>query len=446
MTTPAGILHPLNFTILSFSEEEHDYHFHVEAQDPNVCPICGSMNELVKFGKKDVSYRDVPIHGKRVTLWLQRRRYRCNACMGTFRPTLADLDEKRQMTKRLVSYVEKAVLVRANTDLARECGIGEQTVRAIFADFSERHKDKLDFVTPRVLGIDELYLQKVFRCVLTNIEESTVIELLPSRHLELVTKTFAELSKKEDVEVLSIDMYRNYLDAGRASLPWAKPVVDKFHVIKMANEALEQVRKGIKKGLPEKDRRILKNDRKLMLMRRRDLTPAQELIVLEWFDRIPQLGAAYEAKEAFYKLYEARDIKDAIEAYDEWRGKIPESQAAIWNGIAGTVERWRGPIFNYFLMDKKVTNAFTEAANRKMKDLNRSARGMSFEVFRAKVLFAAKHKVVKTKVRKSSPFYSQGGMGMGRMTISSIDTYEETIHDYGTPISTVIELMNRDAV
>lgn len=446
MTTPAGILHPLNFTILSFTEEEHDYHFHVEAQDPKVCPSCGSLDELVKFGKKDVGYRDVPIHGKRVTLWLQRRRYRCNACLGTFRPLLADLDDKRQMTKRLVSYVEKAVLMRANTDLARECGIGEQTVRAIFADFSERQREHLNFVTPRVLGIDELYLQRVFRCVLTNIEESTVIDLLPSRQLELVTKTFAELPDKEDIEVLSIDMYRNYLEAGRASLPWAKPVVDKFHVIKMANEALENVRKSIKKGLPDKERRILKNDRKLMLMRRHDLTPAQELIVAEWFDRIPSLGAAYEAKEGFYKLYEARDVKDALEAYDEWRSKIPEGQAAIWKGIAGTVDRWRGPIFNYFLMDKRVTNAFTESANRKMKDLNRSARGMSFEVFRAKVLFAAKHKVVKTKVRKNSPFYGGGGMGMGRMTGFMMDEYEETIHDYGTPISTVIELMNRDAV
>lgn len=441
MTAPNSLIHPLKLNVLRLQEDEQDYHFHVDAPEPTACESCGTIGELVRFGKKDQGYRDLPIHGKRVTIWLQRRRYRCNACMGTFRPAIEDMDDRRMMTRRLVAYIETAVLTRSNSDIGRECGVDEKTVRQIFADFCDRKKADLKFVTPRVLGVDELYLQRQFRCVLANLEQQTVIELLPNRSLELVTKTFAELPDRKNVEVLSIDMYRNYLEAGRASIPDAKAVIDKFHVVKMGNESLEKVRRSIKTRLPDKDRRILKNDRKLMLMRERDLSPMNQMVVAEWFDRIPELGEAYQTKERFFKIYDARDRRDAIEAYDEWKRKIPAGQKAAWDSVAQTIERWRGPIFSYFDFDKRVTNAFTESSNRKMKDLNRSTRGMSFDAFRAKVLFAAKHKVVVTKTRKSSPFE-----GVGRMSPSDFLPDTVVTLDYGTPISTMLELLGIEPV
>jgi len=120
----------------------------------------------------------------------------------------------------------------------------------------------------------------------------SVIGWLRIRDLELVTRTFLGLANSGNVGGVRTDMYRNYLDAARQAFPNAMPVVDKFHVVKMGNEAMEQVRKTIKKGLPDKDRRLLKNDRKLMLMRERDLTTIQKHQVGEWFDKFPQLEAA----------------------------------------------------------------------------------------------------------------------------------------------------------
>lgn len=442
MTTPANLLYPLSLVVSDFQQDEDDYQFHVEAPEPETCEACGTVGQLVRFGKKDQAYRDVPIHGKRVTLWVQRRRYRCNSCMSTFRPTMADMDDTRSMTKRLVAYIEKAVLFRNNTEIARECGIEEKTVRLVFAAFCERQKGDLEFVTPRVLGVDELYMQKQFRCVLTNIEEKTVIQLLPNRSLELVTSTFLALPDRKNVEVVSTDMYKNYLAAARVAFPDAKPVVDKFHVVKMANETMEVVRKTIKSGLTDKERRILKHDRKLMLMRERDLTPLNKLVIGEWFDKIPALGAAYTSKERFFKLYDASDVKEATLAYDEWRKTIPAGQEELWGGLAGTVSRWRGPIFNYFSMEKRVTNAFTEAANRKMKDLNRDTRGMSFDAFRNKVLLGAKHKVSRKTVVRETPFSGKGGnVGPHNSWRPEHLLFDEVVRDYGTPISTMWDML-----
>jgi len=42
----------------------------VDVPDPIACEECGVQGEFVRFGKRDVPYRDLPIHGKRVTLWV----------------------------------------------------------------------------------------------------------------------------------------------------------------------------------------------------------------------------------------------------------------------------------------------------------------------------------------------------------------------------------------
>lgn len=113
--TPSTLLHPLKLDVVGFQEDEHDYHFRVELPEPKCCQSCGTLYNLVKFGKDDQAYRDVPIHDKRSTIWVVRRRYKCNSCSSTFRPDLKDMDDRRMMTKWLVRHIEKAAL------LGRQC-------------------------------------------------------------------------------------------------------------------------------------------------------------------------------------------------------------------------------------------------------------------------------------------------------------------------------------
>ena len=74
------------YQLVDSDEQNEDIHFRLEAPTPVACEGCGVQGEFVRFGKRDVPYRDLPIHGKRVTLWVVRRRYTCRACKTTFRP------------------------------------------------------------------------------------------------------------------------------------------------------------------------------------------------------------------------------------------------------------------------------------------------------------------------------------------------------------------------
>lgn len=132
LSLPDNILHLPEYHILDSKAEEHDFHFRLEASDPVACEECGAEGTFVRFGKRDVAYRDLPIHGKRVTLWVVRRRYTCRACEKTFRPAMPEMVDDHRMTRRLYSHVEKEAFNHPYAYVADTTGLDEKTVRAIF--------------------------------------------------------------------------------------------------------------------------------------------------------------------------------------------------------------------------------------------------------------------------------------------------------------------------
>lgn len=252
---PDNILHLPQYQVLGCKSTDDEMHFQVDVPDPIACVECGVQGEFVRFGKRDVPYRDLPIHGKRVTLWVVRRRYTCRACKTTFRPQLPEMVDGFRMTLRLHEYVEKESFNHPYTFVAAQTGLDEKTVRDIFNARAELLGRWHRFETPRILGIDELYLNKRYRCILTNIEERTLLDLLATRRQDVVTNYLMKLKDRQKVEIVSMDMWNPYRAAVKAVLPQARIVVDKFHVVRMANDALESAQ-GPQKGaetVPEPD-------------------------------------------------------------------------------------------------------------------------------------------------------------------------------------------------
>ena len=130
---PDNILHLPEYHVLATKMEEHDLHYQVEAPEPLACEECGVESEFVRFGKRDVAYRDLPIHGRRVTLWVVRRRYTCRACGRTFRPALPEMVDDHRMTRRLYNHVEKEAFNHPYAYVADTTGLDEKTVS--YGDF-----------------------------------------------------------------------------------------------------------------------------------------------------------------------------------------------------------------------------------------------------------------------------------------------------------------------
>ena len=388
---PANILNLPRLSVTQVDETEHDYRIRAKASfDPASCPECKHTG-LVGYGRNEQLIKDLPMHGKRVGIYVDTRRFRWKSCGKTFLEKHPDFHPERSMTSRLVAWIGAQSIKRTFASLAKDTGVVEGTIRNIFRDHVNELQATVQFETPKWMGIDEIHLIKP-RGVITNIENNTVVELLANRNHDTIAKYLAGMKGKDNIQYVAMDMWKPYKNAVNAVLPQATVVIDKFHIIKMANEALEKVRKSMRADLTLKQKRGLMHDRFVLLKREHDLTD-QELFNLDgWVKNYPLLGEAYRLKESFYGIYQAKTISDALADYEQWQKSIPPELYDHFHDLTRAFQNWMPEILNY--IKHPVTNAYTESLNSLIRVMDRMGRGYSSEALRAKILFTegAHHK------------------------------------------------------
>jgi transposase len=297
------------YDVLNVAEDEHDYHVYVEVAKPvRVCQHCGSIT-VGKWGSVELVVRDLPAHGKRVNLYIRAQRLRCEDCTKTPFEPLPALADGRRMTKRLVAWIGAQSLKRVFTSIAEETGVHERSIRRIFRDYIHELEAQTTFETPRWLGIDEIHSLKRPRCVISNVEQRTIIDMLPDRSKVAVSQRLFTLRDRKDVWLITMDMWTPYRDAARAVLPQAKIIVDKFHVIRMANDCVERVRKSLREGISPKERRGLMHDRFVLLRRERDLDEQNRFLLDSWSTLHPTLGPHVPAQGRLLRGLRCADAK-----------------------------------------------------------------------------------------------------------------------------------------
>lgn len=382
---PTNILNLSRLNVERVEDDEHDYHIYANSVvNPTTCPSCQSTR-LVGFGRNQQLIKDLPMHGKRVGIYFDTRRYRCNECSRTFLEQHPDFHADRAMTLRLVNWIGQQSLHRTFSSLAEETGVVEGTIRNIFRAHVNELEAQFRFEAPKWMGIDEIHLIRP-RCVISNIQNNTIVDMLVNRNKDMVIHYLSNLQGRNEVQYVAMDMWAPYRDAVQAVMPNAKIVIDKFHVVRMANEALERVRKGLREQLSPKQRRGLMHDRFVLLKRERDLNDKERLLLDGWTANYPDLGVAYRLKEDFYGIYEkASSPQEAMKAYEAWnRAVVPQVRDAYADLIRAW-SNWQPWIINHF--EHPVTNAYTESLNSLIRVMNRLGRGYSFEALRAKILF-----------------------------------------------------------
>jgi len=182
---------------------------------------------------------------------------------------------------------------------------------------------------------------------------------------------------------VAIDLSTTYAKAVRQALPHAIVVVDRFHVVKLANEMIDDVRRRTTQTL--RGRRGRKCDpewvsRRRMLRGVERLTDEQRLKMfdrLETFDRDGDLVAAWITKELLRKMLHCKDTGalryEMRTAFDEFYTfaaacKVPEIRT-----LATTVDMWQRPIIA--AIETGLSNARSEGLNRIVKHIGRIAFG-----------------------------------------------------------------------
>lgn len=401
------ILNLPNLNLISVEDTDESILITAEpTAQPKCCQKCGIVRQhnLSKYGKKRQCFMDIPVRGKRVAVYIDRQRYVCRDCGATFFEDLLDMDDSHFATKRLIEYIEQESLRRTFTTIADDVGVNEKTVRNIFNAFVSILNQNYRPVIPKWIGIDEIHVIHRPRCIITNIESRTVIDFLPDRNKQTVIDYFMKMRGKRNIEYVTMDMWKPYKDACNYMMPDAKVIVDKFHIVRMANQAIETVRKSIRKTLSDKHRKALMHDRFILLKRRHELSEKQVETLNSWVGVFQPLSDAYALKEMYYDIWDLKSAYDAYEQYKEWVSLITPETKDAFKELTTAMKNWKEEIFNYF--DMPLTNAYTESLNGLIRVTNRMGRGYSFDALRAKLLFT--EGLTKVKRPKFEKYQSEG--------------------------------------
>jgi len=348
------------------------------------CERCGA--ELRRNGARRLKVMDLPVHGRSVKIEIEAPRFVCPFCgrSGDVRP--ADLHPTRQMTARLVAYIEQAGLQRPYADIAREIGVGQATIAKI-CNAQIEPPDAYRPMAPAVLCIDEAHMRKgEDYAVLSDHDAALPIEMLPNVDKESLIEALRKLRNPERCHTVVIDMTSRYFDAIREALPHAFIVADPFHVLKQVLDCLRQVASTQHRYLPEPRPKLMKL-KSLLISRPAKLSKDDRKQLKKAFAGSSYLWQTYKWKERIIGLYSASSHGDAAMHLEWWIASLPRPMACAFKEALTAYKNWAPEILAYWLAPQRATNGPAEGMNSVIKRISREGGGdLSFKLLRARVL------------------------------------------------------------
>ena len=358
---------------------------------PESCIKCNST-QIYKHGPKTTVFRDIPVRAKVTLIHAQLTRYRCRECRSIFVQPVTGMYENTRFTSRCIKYIQRQCLRDTFTRVAEDLGCDDKTIRNIASEFVDSLNAEYKPVLPRVVGMDETTIDGKLRFIVTDLVDRKPIDMLIDREKSTVSN-YLWKHRNDPVEVVAMDMWKGYKNVVYEVYPNALIVVDKFHVVRMANEAVDKIRLRLSRDRVKAIGQDWKRRKSLLRMRYKNLSEHGKYNLDMWLENEPDIKIAHNLKELFYLIYEMPNREDAEQLLDDWLDLVPpdmQKGKSDFKPLVTIFKEWRKEILNYF--DYPVTNAYTEALNGVAKVANRLGRGYGFEILRARVLFS-KHAV-----------------------------------------------------
>ena len=371
----------------------------------HVCPACGSQHTYVH------SYRAQNLCGLSTnTVYIYRkRRYRCQDCGKAFPEENPFIDHFQRIPNSEINNIikEHGELVPASL-IARRHGISANTVMRHFARGVNGVEEK-DAPTEKtlstVISIDEFRgnAGAKFQVVVNDLQHRKCCDIIDDRSVATLYDHVRNypLADRESVALVSIDLSPLFRRLVEDFLPNAEIVADKFHAVRLANDALDSIRKEVQTGLDKHNRKWFKNSRRVLLRRQHKLSSGERAKLSQMFSLSEKLILAHALKEEYYRLFDSCDRKTFKERLRNFREHVLAANIAPFIRVLKTTEQWKEEIWNGIRTG--YNNGFTEGCNNTIKVLKRVCYGFrSFANFRRRIMYILNSEVRQSRRTKKS--------------------------------------------
>jgi transposase len=186
------------------------------------------------------------------------------------------------------------------------------------------------------------------------------------------------------IQYVCSDMWPAYLKVIKKKFPQALHVLDRFHIAKKLNEAVDEVRREETKRLrAEGYEPVLKDSRFCFLKNQENLTDKQVMKLDELLEYDLKSVRAYLLKESFQAFWQYTHPAWANKFLTAWCNKAMRSQLKPIKKFVRTVRRHQELMMNWFKAKKAYSSGVVEGLNRKINLVTRRAYGYkSFDVLK----------------------------------------------------------------
>jgi transposase len=354
------------------------------------CPCCQSahVHVIERFRRW---WRTLPIGSKPVWIEMDVARVECQKCRARRRVKVTFAEPLRRHTRSFERYVIELLQFMTPQDVSRHLGISWDLAN----DIQKRRLGRR-FARPRLKGlkqiaIDEIYLGKRHRYItlVLDLDSGAVVFVGQGKGVEALKPFWKRLkSAGAKVRAVATDMSPAYIAAVLENLPKARLVFDRFHVMKLLNEKLTELRRELyreAKDLLAKN--VLKGIRWLLLKNPENLdeTKNERARLEEALALNKSLAIAYYLKDELRQFWEQPNYHAATRFLTSWCRRAEASGIRLLQKFARTLHGYRSGLLAWYA--HPISTGPLEGVNNKIKLMQRRAYGyQDLELFKLRIL------------------------------------------------------------
>uniref|UniRef100_E6QWB0 Transposase of ISCARN113, ISL3 family n=1 Tax=mine drainage metagenome TaxID=410659 RepID=E6QWB0_9ZZZZ len=240
------------------------------------------------------------------------------------------------------------------------------------------------------LGLDEKSSERghTYVSILTDIDRSRVLDLVPERKLAAAKTLLGTLSstQRASVKAVAMDMWPAFMSAVQTCLPQADIVHDRFHVSKYLGEAVDTVRKQEHRSLAQAGNSPLTGSKWAWLKSYADGRSSEAVSFRALNQLNLKTSRAWRIKETFTQFWSYHYTGSAKRFFDAWSNNAMRCRLEPIKKVVKMLRRHETGLLNY--SRHRISNACAEGFNSAIQLIKANARGFrNFINYRARILF-----------------------------------------------------------
>jgi len=363
------------------SLKEIQVSIHPRSNSKAICSLCGKKAPIYDTRMPYRTFRFVPIWNVPVTFIYAMRRVSCKQC-GVKTESIPWADGKSDICNVFKSFLATWAKKLSWVEVAKSFKVSWSTVFESVKHIVEYGLKHRDVSRIESIGVDEIkwkvghkYLTVVYQL---DKGRKRLLSVTKDRSVRSFLRFFMSIGKENtrSIKFVCSDMWKPYLKVIHKKIPDAIHILDRFHIKKHLNDAINETRKrDVAKLRSNNQEPILDKSKWALLKNEENLTEAQATKIKELLQYNIQTIRAYLFGKEFERFWQYRSAKFAMAFLHSWNTQVMRSKIPSLKKFVKMLRRHEHLLANWFKANGVFSSGPVEGLNNKAKVAMRKAYG-----------------------------------------------------------------------